>query len=195
MAGFALAEHTSYPTRTTLGGEDGQIQQGDDVVCPPALEPVSSRELKRMRFDSERRESAIHAVEGARGHIGSEAGMAASMTAVESNSPDAPSPLVTVDTQAEVSLQKMSIATLLGSEPSSSSAPPPPLAEASSLSINNIINAPGNDDNILEAEDFFSLALSADTTAADTALGSIEPQPEDEEVLRFAAQLHQATDD
>jgi hypothetical protein len=93
-------------------------------------------------------------------------------------SPQSPMAMAAVDTPTDASLQKMSIATLLASGPASSA---PPLAEVSSLSINDIINAPGNDDNILAAEDFFSIALSSDT-ATDAVLGSIESQPEDEEV-------------
>jgi hypothetical protein len=165
------AEHTSYPTPTTLGGEDGQIRQGDDVVCPPALEPVTAHELKRMRLEAERS-----------GHPHSQ--REAAGLAQPCESPQTPMAMAAADTPTDASLQKMSIATLLASGPASSSSAPPPLAEVSSLSINDIINAPGNDDNILAAEDFFSTALSPDT-AADAVLGSIASQPEDEEVQRF----------
>lgn len=168
---FDIIQHTSYPTPTTLGGEDGQIRQGDDVVCPPALEPVTAHELKRMRLEAER--SGHHSQREA-------AVLAQRSTAVSAGeSPQTPMAMAAVDTPTDASLQKMSIATLLASGPASSA--PPPLAEVSSLSINDIINAPGNDDNILAAEDFFSIALSSDT-ATDAVLGSIESQPEDEEV-------------
>jgi hypothetical protein len=147
------------------------------VVCPPALEPVTPAELKRMRLESE---ADDHARE-----------QAADSSPFQSTSPSADdaegaasstSMAVEAAEEKEQSLQKMSIATLVSGSTSSSAPASGPAGGANTLSINDIINAPGNDDNILDAEDFFSLALSTDTAVAEAALGSLESQPEDEEV-------------
>lgn len=171
-----FAEHTSYPTRIALGGEEGQIREGDEVVTPAALEPILPQDLKRLRRTVDE------------GSTPSDANLLAQVLTTQPPSPvpvpvaassPAPDQQAGTDIQTHAmttpdsSRRKMSLSALL-EEP----APEP----ASGLSISEIINPPGDNVNVLRTEDIFGHAAENAAVADNTASG-FEVQVEDEEVL------------